>query len=294
MPGTPSDSVYTLVDQNPVLIGGMPALRNQVRYPESAQAASITGRVYVQFVVDAVGSVQDASVVRSLEPGCDEEALRVVRMAHFTPGQHQGRPVTVQQTLQIRCELNAVTNVGPPRIITIQVKPSLPLTKRPAQFSALLIGKKPLTYRWHFDDGPIDTTAHPTHTFDTPDTHRVILEVSNSMGKARDTLTLNVGPGPSVAADEMPRLKGGLGKLTNQIRYPAKARKAGIQGRVIVQFIVDVNGKVKNPKVIQGIGGGCDEEAVRVIRRSRFKPGTRDDKPIDVVMSMPIGFWLGQ
>lgn len=95
-----------------------------------------------------------------------------------------------------------------------------------------------------------------------------------------------------VAVEEMPELKGSLAELQKKIVYPAKAQKAGIEGRVIVQFIVNEKGEVENPDVIRGIGGGCDEEAVRVAKLAEFKPGKQRGVPVRVQYSMPFTFML--
>jgi protein TonB len=95
-----------------------------------------------------------------------------------------------------------------------------------------------------------------------------------------------------VAVEEMPELIGGLEALTANIRYPDVARLAGLEGRVIVQFIIDEKGRVSNPMVIRGQGGGLDEEALRVVREARFKPGKQRGKPVKVRMSIPINFRL--
>jgi len=95
-----------------------------------------------------------------------------------------------------------------------------------------------------------------------------------------------------VAVEQMPKLKGGLAALQKKINYPEMARKAGIEGRVIVQFIVNENGNVENPKVIRGIGGGCDKEALRVVKQAKFKPGRQRGKAVRVQYSLPIVFKL--
>ncbi len=61
---------------------------------------------------------------------------------------------------------------------------------------------------------------------------------------------------------------------------------------MIVQFIVDENGDARDATVVRGIGGGCDEEVLRVIRQAKFRPGKSGGKPVKVTMSVPIGFWL--
>ncbi len=95
-----------------------------------------------------------------------------------------------------------------------------------------------------------------------------------------------------VAVEQMPKLKGGLSGLQKKINYPEMARKAGIEGKVIVQFIVNENGEVENPRVIRGIGGGCDKEALRVVKQAEFKPGRQRGKPVRVQYSLPITFRL--
>lgn len=53
--------------------------------------------------------------------------------------------------------------------------------------------------------------------------------------------------------------------IAKNIKYPPMARESGIQGRVFVNFVVEPDGRVSNVKVLRGIGGGCDEEAIRVV-----------------------------
>lgn len=95
-----------------------------------------------------------------------------------------------------------------------------------------------------------------------------------------------------VAVEQMPELIGGLAELQKKIRYPDRARKAGIEGRVIVQFIVTENGTVENPQVIRGIGGGCDEEAVKAVNTAQFEPGRQRGNAVRVQYSLPIVFRL--
>jgi protein TonB len=95
-----------------------------------------------------------------------------------------------------------------------------------------------------------------------------------------------------VVVEHMPKLIGGLAALQRKIHYPELARKAGIEGRVYVQFVVDEHGHVQNPKVIRGIGGGCDEEALRAVKTARFRPGMQRGRPVKVRYSLPIVFKL--
>lgn len=93
--------IFIVVQKMPSLIGGLPGLQKQIKYPKLAEEAGIEGTVYVQFVVDQHGKVEDAKVIRGIGGGCDKEALRVVEQAKFTPGMQRGRPVKVRYSLPI-------------------------------------------------------------------------------------------------------------------------------------------------------------------------------------------------
>jgi periplasmic protein TonB len=95
-----------------------------------------------------------------------------------------------------------------------------------------------------------------------------------------------------VVVEQMPELIGGLAELQSRIRYPEMARRAGIEGRVYVQFIVNERGEVEDPRVIRGIGGGCDEEAIRAVQQAQFRPGMQRGRPVRVQYSLPIVFRL--
>jgi TonB family protein len=95
-----------------------------------------------------------------------------------------------------------------------------------------------------------------------------------------------------VVVEQMPQLEGGQAGIQSKVEYPTMAIRAGIEGRVTVQFIVDENGNVINPQIIRGIGGGCDEEALRVISQAKFTPGVQRGRNVAVQMSLPILFKL--
>ena len=81
--------------------------------------------------------------------------------------------------------------------------------------------------------------------------------------------------------------------LQKNLKYPSQASRANIQGRVFVQFTVGADGKIENVKSIKGIGFGCDEEAVRVIKlMPEWKPGKQSGIPVRVRFTMPIVFQM--
>lgn len=92
--------------------------------------------------------------------------------------------------------------------------------------------------------------------------------------------------------DSPPQLIGGLEVLQNRIQYPEMAKIAGIEGRVFLQFVVEPDGSVSNIVITRGLGGDCDEEAVRALGESRFVPGTLKGESVRVKMSIPVSFRL--
>ncbi|MFO8030004.1 MAG: energy transducer TonB [Cyclonatronaceae bacterium] len=94
--------------------------------------------------------------------------------------------------------------------------------------------------------------------------------------------------------EDMPELKGGMESIYEHLRYPEMARKAGIEGRVVVQFIIDEEGNVVDPVVVRGIGGGCDEAAIEAVKQVEFTPGRQRGRPVRVRYSLPITFRLSQ
>ena len=103
--------------------------------------------------------------------------------------------------------------------------------------------------------------------------------------------------GVFTVVENQPEPRGGLSTfykhIGNNMRYPREARQAGIEGKVFVQFVVDEYGQITQTKVLRGIGGGCDEEAVRVLQEApEWIPGTTDGQAVDVRMVIPITFKL--
>lgn len=97
--------------------------------------------------------------------------------------------------------------------------------------------------------------------------------------------------------EEMPEFPGGAAKLLEYIgknvKYPMMARESDIQGKVFVQFVVEPDGSISKVQLLRGIGGGCDEEAMRVVQSMpKWKPGKQRGAPVRVQYMVPIVFKL--
>ncbi len=94
---------------------------------------------------------------------------------------------------------------------------------------------------------------------------------------------------PGFPGGEIERIK----FLQKNIKYPQMARESQIQGTVYVTFVVETDGKVTDVRILRGIGGGCDEEALRVIKMMpKWNAGKQRGKPVRVQFNMPIKFTL--
>ena len=101
---------YTMVEQMPQFPGGdrelLSFIAKNLRYPTIAQENGIQGKVFVRFVVSATGDVKDVKVMRSLDPYCDKEAIRVIQsLPKWIPGKQNGRNVPVYYTVPITFKL---------------------------------------------------------------------------------------------------------------------------------------------------------------------------------------------
>lgn len=97
--------------------------------------------------------------------------------------------------------------------------------------------------------------------------------------------------------ENRPEFTGGKKKfskyLHKNLKYPKKAKRQGIEGKVFVEFMVNIDGSITDVKVLKGIGSGCDEEAVKVIKNSpKWIAGTKRGKAVKMKVTIPIVFEL--
>jgi protein TonB len=96
----------------------------------------------------------------------------------------------------------------------------------------------------------------------------------------------------------MPEFPGGgegalIAYIAKNTKYPPMARENNIEGTVFISFVVEKDGSVSDVKILRGIGGGCDEEAKRVIKNlPNFAPGRQNGRPVRVQFNVPVKFKL--
>jgi protein TonB len=102
---------------------------------------------------------------------------------------------------------------------------------------------------------------------------------------------------PLTFVEEMPSFPGGpeamFKYIGKELKYPEEAVEQGIEGAVYIAFVVERDGSVSDVKVLRGIGGGCSEEAVRVVQRMpKWTPGKQNGKLVRVRYTLPIRYKL--
>ncbi len=140
-----------------------------------------------------------------------------------------------------------------------------------------------------FDEGM--STSRPTsvtHIASAPEANRKAEASTTEKDKDRHFFTL---------VDQMPQFPGGTDALqhylSENIQYPSKAARMDIQGTVVISFIVEKDGSITSSKVIRGIGGGCDAEALRVVASMPgWQPALKDGHPMRVLFTLPVTFRL--
>ena len=103
----------------------------------------------------------------------------------------------------------------------------------------------------------------------------------------------------TAGVEEFPEFPGGMAAwskfIQKNLRYPYMAQETGLQGKVFVSFVIEKDGSVSDVSLVKGIGGGCDEEALRVIKKSpKWKAGKQNKTAVRVRYNMPINYTISQ
>ena len=119
-------------------------------------------------------------------------------------------------------------------------------------------------------------------------------ESGTGTGTENGNEVYNVG-----SIEEFPEFPGGMAAwskfIQKNLRYPYMAQDAAIQGKVYISFVIEKDGSVSDVSLVKGIGYGCDEEALRVIKKSpKWKPGKQNKQTVRVRYNMPINYTINQ
>lgn len=228
--------VYFIVEEMPIFQGGDAGdFRNYVaknlKYPKEALEKGISGKVFVQFLVNERGAIENVKVVRGVDPLLDKEAVRVVSESPlWKPGKQDGKTVKVAYTFPIAFALK--------------------------------------------------------ENMDSKNQEQDVSEVKGEL---------------FFVVEQMPKFQGSddftkfREYVASNLIYPEEAVKEGIEGKVFIQFVVDVDGEVKDAKILRSANPIIDKEALRTVSFSpTWEPGLQRGVKVPVQFTMPVVFKLSE
>jgi len=230
-----------------------------IKYPKEARKNNVEGIVVVRFIVDATGKIILPEIIRSIGSGCDEAVLDIVKqMPQWIPGEDKGEKVSVYFNLPVRFKL--------------QGKKKPEKAEKEEKAEEIEIPKESATIMALGNDKP----------------EMEVFNVVEEMPRFK---------GCEDIADKKERKECSDKKMLNyiykNIKYPKEATKEGIEGVVVVNFLVDKTGNLVKAQIKRSIGGGCDEEVLRVINSmDAWIPGKQRGKAVNVQMNIPVKFKL--
>ena len=223
-------------------------------HPDLAKVGKARGNIIIEFVVEEDGSVADITVIRSSIKSISDDVVSIVKSSpKWTPGKQSGNTVRVKYTLPILYMTNKTSEDA-----KVHVHPVIMVSEKQS-FKAGVKGKSDL---------------------------------------GANKLKVYKKDAPYIVVEKMPKFQDGdLSKfrswVMSKIVYPEQAVKSEIQGLVIVEFAVEVDGKLGAIKVVKSPDASLSDEMVRILKSSpKWTPGSQSGKVVRVKYTMPINFKL--
>lgn len=272
------DEVFVAVEKQPEFPGGekalMKFLADNIRYPVIAQENGIQGRVICSLVIAKDGSVTNVSVQRGVDPSLDAEVVRLINsMPKWNPGTQRGNAVNVRAIMPVVFRLQGDVPQDP--LLSKEDREALAVREMNAvgAVDGMLI----------FDE--IVVVGYTSQSSKGP--------VAPNPPQKKETVREEV----FVVVEEQPTFPGGnkgmMEFLGENVKYPVEAQSNGIQGRVILNFVVMKDGSLTDINVVRGVDPLLDAEAVRVIgEMPKWIPGKQRGQAVNVKFTLPITFSL--
>ena len=306
------------LDSKPEFPGGIEASKKYIAenliYPEEAKRQGIRGRVLVVTGIDRDGTVKVLGIEKSVHPLLDEEAKRVISsMPKWKPGIKDGKPMRLKTTIPVNF------GVAEHTVNDLDSKPEFPggieASKKyiaenliyPEEAKRQGIRGRVLVVTGIDRDGTVKVLGieKSVHPLLDEEAKRVISSMPKWKPGIKDgkpmrlkiTIPVNFGVAEHSIdeLDRKPEFPGGydvcIKYLAVNVKYPKEAAKRKIQGRVIVDFVVNRDGSITDANVVKSVHYLLDEEALRVVKTMpKWNPGILDGKPVRVKYSLPINF----
>ena len=328
----PGGEVYTYAEQMPEPGYDIAKyLSENLQYPDSAFKYNVQGRVVLKFIVNEDGSITDCKVEKGIGAGCDEEAVRVVSlMPKWKAGVKAGQPVRVLTMLPVSFILTTpqekqvyehidqmpIESYDANRYFSENIR--YPDSARENNIQGRVIVRFIITETgavdsvkvlksigWGCDEEAVRVIKNMPHWkpgmqngkpvkvyFTQPITFSIEDDRYPSR-KKKDRPADYIYDLRKDHPDKWPNANYDYAKyISEHVQYPVLAREHNIEGDVIVKFVVNKDSTINDCQIVSYLGGGCDTEAIRVIKSMpKWSPGIYDRKPINAEQLVTVSFY---
>ncbi|WP_255412407.1 energy transducer TonB [Dysgonomonas sp. Marseille-P4361] len=268
------------------------------------------GVVAVFIEVDSMGQIQEPLIGISLDPTLDSIALSIVAaMPKWVPGSIDGKPVNMRTGLRIpfmsKRERESDQSSLQMSVVDLSSDVKGVESEEGHELSPFIITEVEVEETEEvesisiadLDEGRVKIQVAikdiESEEYDGEEYGIDIAELEDYKVIVEDSPDEK----PFEIVEQMPHFVGGEAEMSKFIHrnlvYPTAASGAGIQGRVVVRFVVQKDGNLSNVKVVRGIDPECDKEAVRVVKAMpKWKPGKQNGKEVPVYFTLPFIFKL--
>ena len=232
-------------------VGGMKTIEDNLIYPAHALLYGLEGNVIVVTTVDEKGDVTQTDVIKHLGLGCDEAAQEAIKKTKFIPGQKDGKLITASVTLNIDFKIvdRSVIAANPD---TIKVdRQESPVSQR----------------EFALNETKIDSAEI------TEDEQKSLIKLASG--------TRQIAEVRCEDADVCPYPAAGILSIEKNLEKPFISKRLKLHGEIIIEAWIDKFGLVRDTKVLQGIGYGCDEAVESALMRTKFTPAKKAGKDVD-------------
>lgn len=253
----PAQSVLDYsMDRLPEVYGGNLEFRRfldyHLVYPEDELRTKTEGKVVIGFMVTKEGKITNAKIIEKASPLLNAEAIRLFNLLQWKPAVQLGQEVDYEYTLAIPFKI---------------AKYKKSLKYRGDDYQALERKRNtPKKTAKHKGEKPVQYAAMPV------DSSLVIYEKTDKAAKYY------------YGNDSLQKF------IMANLQYPEMAKRQNIEGTVYLSMVVETNGFVSNLKADKSVGAGCNEEAVRLLGETTWKPAEKDGKLVRSRVIFPVSF----
>lgn len=279
-------------------IGGTKAIEERIDYPEEALLYGLEGTVTLVVTINEDGFAENVLVLRGIGLGCDEAAVEAVKKSRFLPGQNGGKIVKSNLTLDLKFSIEDSRKVKSD-IASIQQKYDI----SEPEIESLISDDENDTRVTYYNpeksatstkiDEPTENKIDNSEEFDEGNNKNNELIVDDNVLNP-----LNVKPETkkisyinfSCNVEKCPEPKGGMAAIMENFKVPSKAKELKVYGDVVISAEIDKFGNVRNTKVLENIGYGCEVAAEVAILETKFNPGKQNNERVDseLIIIIPV------